>query len=113
MRWALYTSRSKIGIGQGRLLQPGMPVGDRRLAGHERGTGLHSVVQQLQQIVALGCRDGADGEVVNQQQIKLGKLRQAARKASFRVGDPELLKKPRRARVEHAYRTQGQTCRYK
>jgi hypothetical protein len=42
------------GIGQGWFLHPGMPAGDWQLTGHEGGAGLHAVVQQFQQVVALG-----------------------------------------------------------
>ncbi|MBA4341658.1 MAG: hypothetical protein C0423_05835 [Methylibium sp.] len=60
--------------------------GDR--SADQVGAGLHAVVQQLQQIVVLGRLDWPDGEVIDQQRIKLGKLSQATCKTSVRMCDP-------------------------
>ena len=47
-----------------------------QLAGDQRGAGAHAVVEQFQQILALGSSDGGDGQIVEDQNIEPSQVTQ-------------------------------------
>ena len=59
------------GVGQGWLVQPGVPGRHRQLTCDQRGMTAYPVIEQLEQVTALVRGNGADGEVVQDQQVQL------------------------------------------
>ena len=86
------------GVGEGRIIEPLMPGGHGQLARDQGGAGANAVIEQLQQVAALGCRDRGDGEVVDGQYVDSRELSQAPPEAAVAVGYAQFFSK-RGARV--------------
>ena len=68
------------------------------------------VIEQLEQVTALVRGNGGDGEVVQNQQVQIGQLGQATRKAAVTVGHMQLftsVERGRRARKSPACQLAG------
>jgi hypothetical protein len=89
------------GVGECRVVEVGVPGLDRQLARDDGGARTDAVVEQFEQVAALGGAYGGNRKIVDEQQVKLGQLGQAAREAAVAVGDLQFVEEPGGAHVEH------------
>ena len=89
------------GVGEGRVVELRVPAVTRQLAGDQGRARADAIVEQFEQVVALGRSDRSDGEVVEDQQVDARQLRQAPTEAAVAVGDAQFLEQARGAHVEH------------
>ena len=87
IRWALWTRRSRNGIGQGGIADGLVPVGDRELAGDDRGPGGIPVIEEFQEVAAMAVIEGFDAEVVEDQDVDPGELAHQFGIAAVAAGD--------------------------
>lgn len=88
------------GIGQRRIVQIGMPVCRRQLAGDQGGARADAVIKHLQQIVTLSLIERCQPPIVQDQQIRLGQRGEALAETPVAVGDAQLLEEARRAYID-------------
>ena len=91
----------KNGIGKLRITQILMPMGHRHLACEERGAYPGPVVQDLQEIVAIRGSQRFQAPIVQDEQIDLGKLREAPREAPVTVTDAQFVEEPGHAQIAY------------
>ena len=89
------------GVGQGRIVEPFVPAGDRELAGDERRTGTDTIIEQFEQVVTLGRRDRCDGEVVEGEQVDACELGETTTEGPVTMRDAKFVEQTRCAHVEH------------
>ena len=90
------------GVGQGGIADHLVPVAHGQLAGHQRGAPLVAVLQDLQQIVALGLAQGLGAQIVQDDQIGTREAGQQLQVAPIAAGDGQLAPQARQAQVEYA-----------
>ena len=88
------------GVGECRIPDIVVPVLDRKLTGDQRRASPDPVIQEFEQIGALACPHGRDGEVVNDEQVHLGDGGQAFVETAVGVTQVKLLEEPGRSHVE-------------
>ncbi len=59
------------------------------------------VIEHLEQVVALGRAHWRDREVIDDEQVELGQLREAPREAAVAVRDLQFIEQARRSGVQH------------
>src|SRR5579871_216884 len=89
------------GVGEGWIVEVGVPVIHRQLAGDERSLAADAVVEDFEQVGALGLADGREGEVIEDEQIGASELLQAPAEAAVAVGDAQFFEQTAEAGVEH------------
>ena len=90
----------KNGVGQGRIVQIGVPRLHRQLTGDQGRLRPHPVIKDFEQVVSLCRAHGRDRKVINHQHIEFGQLRHAACKAAVAVGNVQLIKEATGSHVE-------------
>ena len=78
------------GVGERGIADGGVPLVDGNLAGHDGGAALISIVDDFEQIAAVGVGHRRHGEIVEDQEIGLGKRLHELRIASVSTSDVEL-----------------------
>ena len=86
-------------VGEGRVAEVGVPVFDRQLAGDHRRAAADTVVEELEQIAALGRRRRRQTPVVDHDQVEPGQLHQPPAEAAVGVREAQLLEQARQAHV--------------
>ena len=76
------------GVGDGGIVEPGMPVVDGQLAGDDGGFA-GAVVDDFQEVVARGLVERGHGPVVEDEHVDACELRQGAAEAAVGVGDAQ------------------------
>ena len=76
------------GVGKRRIADGGVPLLDRDLAGDDSGAALISIINDFEQIAAVGVGHGRHGQIVEDQDLDLGQCLQELRIAP--VGAPEV-----------------------
>ena len=90
------------GVGEGGIAQISMPIRVGQLAGKDGRTHLVTVLEQLEQVGALGAGDGGPSEVVDHQDIDAGELGQEAGLATVEARESKLLEQAGGAAIEGA-----------
>ena len=92
----------QYGVGERGLADIVMPELDRQLGGDERGAMAMAVVEQLQQVAALGGAHRSNAEIVDRKKLGAGQRAHELGVAPVAVGKGELLGQARPAPVAHA-----------
>src|ERR1019366_1988234 len=87
-------------VGQGRIVEIGVPMFDRQLTGDQRRFAGGAIVEQFEQIIAFGLTDRCQTPIVEDQQIGAGELLQAATEATVAVGNAQFFEQAAEASVE-------------
>ena len=67
------------GVGDGGFADDGMPVFDRALAGDHGGSFLITILDDFEQVVTLGIAERSQKQIVQDEQLDLGKPGQSER----------------------------------
>jgi len=67
------------GIGDGAILEIGVPLIDRQLAGDERGAPIVAVVEDFQEVAHDVSGEGREAEVVKHEKVRFGELTEQCR----------------------------------
>ena len=70
------------GVGQGRIVEVGVPVFDRQLTGDQCGFAGDAIVEQFEQVIAFGLADRSEAPIIEDQEVGPGELLQAAAEAA-------------------------------
>src|SRR6266498_1770270 len=99
------------GVGQGRIVEVGVPMFDRQLTGDQGGFAGDAIVERFEQVVAFGLADRGESPIVEDQEVGAGELLQAASEAAVAMGDAQFFEQAAEARVEdgEALTTRGLT----
>ena len=87
------------GVGEGRIVEVGVPMFDRQLTGDQSGFAGSAIVEQFEQVVAFGLADRCEPPIVEDQEIGAGELLAAA-EAAVTVGDTQFFEQAAEASVE-------------
>lgn len=90
------------GVSDGRVRDVGMPLVYRELAGDDGGPGLAAVVDDLQQVPAVGGGQRADPPVIQREYLRSGQASQQARVRTVAPGGRQIGQQPRKAVVPGA-----------
>jgi hypothetical protein len=90
----------KDGISQGGVPNGFMPVFNRQLTGHDGGSSVMAVFDDLQQVVAMFLTEGGQAKVVQQEDIGFGQDRHECHIASIAFRNRQLLEKPGESEIE-------------
>ena len=88
------------GVGEGRIVEVGVPMFDRQLTGDQSGFAGSAIVEQFEQVIAFGLADRCEPPIVEDQEIGAGELLQAATEAAVAVGDTQFFEQAAEASVE-------------
>ena len=66
------------GVGQGWIVEVGVPMFDRQLTGDQRRFAGNAIVEQFEQVVAFGLADRSEAPIIEDQEVGPGELLQAA-----------------------------------
>ena len=75
------------GVGQGWIVEVGVPMLDRQLTGDQGGFAGSAIVEQFEQVIAFGLADRRESPIVEDQEVGAGELLQATSEAAVAVGD--------------------------
>jgi len=89
------------GVSDGRIIEPGVPVVDRQLAGDEGGFAAAAVVDDFEQIVPRRLIKRGHAPVVKDQYIDASQLHEQAAEAAVGMRDAKRLRQARHALVKH------------
>ena len=89
-------------ISHGWIAEVFMPAIARELTGDDRGPRAIAVVEDLQQVLALGVFEPHESPIIEDQDIDPGEARQHGRVRPVAVRERELWKQPRDPPVDHA-----------
>jgi hypothetical protein len=89
-------------VGHGRIAQVVMPAISRELTGNDRGPRAIAVVQDLQEVLALGIFEPDEAPIIEDQHIDPGETRQHRRVGSVPMREREFGKQARNAPVDRA-----------
>src|SRR6266545_4063948 len=88
------------GVGQGRIVEVGVPMFNRQLTGDQGGLAGAAIVEQFEQVVAFGLTDRGEPPIVEDQQIGAGELLQPPTETAVAVGDAQFFEQAAETRVE-------------
>src|SRR5271165_165917 len=88
------------GVGQGRIVEVGVPMLDRQLTGDQGGFAGSAIVEQFEQVITFGLADRCEAPIVEDQEIGAGELLQAATETAVAVGDAQFFEQAAEASVE-------------
>ncbi len=89
------------GVRQGGIANAVMPVLDGQLTGDQGGTGLITVIQDLQEVMSVPISQGFQPPVVQHEHIDLGQALEELGIAAVRMGNFKVGEQPGQALVEH------------
>ena len=87
------------GVGDRRLTEGLVLVGDRELAGDDRGAQGVAILDQLERVGRLRRRERPQREVIEDEYVELGPGRHEPRQAAVGAGQDELVEQARDAQV--------------
>src|SRR5271165_649013 len=90
----------KDGVGQGWIVEIGVPMFNGQLTGDQGGFAGGAIVEEFEQVVAFGLADRREPPIVEDQEVGPGELLQTATEAAVAVGDAQLFEQPTEAGVE-------------
>src|SRR5271165_4295659 len=88
------------GVGQGWIVEIGVPMFNGQLTGDQGGFAGGAIVEQFEQVGAFGLADWCEAPIVEDQQIGAGELLQAAAEAAIAVGNAQFFEQAAEASVE-------------
>ena len=78
-----------------------VPVVDRHLAGHQRGTSTRSIFHDFEQIAAFSIAQGREAPVVQDEQVGFGELLEHAPIRAVAAGRRKIAQEARESHVAH------------
>ena len=88
-------------IGNGRIADLLMPVGNRHLRSQDHGAALITVIADLQKVASFAVLQRSHGEVVQHEQVDAGELQQEPPDAAVHVRHRQVSKQFSRSFVQH------------
>jgi hypothetical protein len=89
-------------IGEGRLAEVVVPLGGRELACDDRGASAVAILEELQEVAALGILDGRQPPVIDDEDVEASQLGEQAEVGAVGPGQGEFMEEARGAAVARA-----------
>ena len=89
-------------VGDARIMEVLVPLRWRKLAGNDGGACAAAIIEELEQIVALGIGERRKSEIVQDEDVEASELAKSADVGAVGTSQGELVEEPRGAAVQSA-----------